>query len=125
MSTEPMTPAETDLERIDGLLADLGTMNRRAAAQTLDEADWLTLARRMRRRLLDLRASLEEAAEPLVLTDAAEAVLVAGEVGRSPQLQALIRRMPALMTARQLAETPGVGSFRFRGSLAVVDGGRS
>ena len=127
MSIEPCLPPETDLERIDGLLADLGTMTRRAANQTLDEDDYRTLARRMRERLKALRASqLDPAAEdaPIELTDAGAAIAAAGRVGRDLDVQGLLRRIPALMTAQQLADRPSVRRARFYGNFAAIDGGR-
>lgn len=126
MSIDPCLPPETDLERIDGLLADLGTMNRRAANHSLEEDDYLTLSRRMRERLKALRASYLEADEPLIeLTDAGEAIAAAGRMGRNPDVQALLRRIPALMTAQQLADRPTVRRARFYGNFAAIDGGRT
>lgn len=130
MSIDPQLPAETDLERIDGVLADLGTLNRRAGSESLTEADYLTLARRMRARLKALRASLTEAEEPPInLTNAGvqavEAIEAAGRIGQDPAVQALLRRIPALMTAQQLAERPSVRRARFYGPFAAIDGGRT
>lgn len=129
MTMEPCLPVETDLERIDGLLADLGTLNRRCGSESLTEADYLTLSRRMRVRLKALRASLIEAEEPPIeLTEvgvgAAEAIAAAGRVGQDPAVQALLRRIPALMTAQQLAARPSVRRARFYGAFAAIDGGR-
>lgn len=124
MSIDPCLPPETDLDRIDGLLADLGTIVRRAGSETLSEEDFRTLASRMRTRLKDLRESLTEEVEPIVLTDATEAIAAAGRLGRDPAVQSLLRRMPALMTARQLATRPPGTSARFYGPFAAIDGGR-
>lgn len=122
MSIEPITPAETDLERIDGLLADLGTITRRAANEALTEEDFRVLSRRMRSRLQALRAEAREA-QPFELTDVAAAIATASQVGQSPELRSLIRRIPGLMTAQQLACHPGVGRARMYGDFAVIDGG--
>lgn len=123
MSTQTIAPAETDLELIDGLLADLGTMTRRAANEALTEEDFATLSRRMRCRLQALRAAAQEA-EPIELTDVAAAIATASQVGQSPELRGLIRRIPGLMTAQQLACHPGVGRARMYGDFAAIDGGR-
>lgn len=126
MSIETCPPAETDLERIDGLLADLGTLNRRAGTENLTEADYRTLAARMRGRLKALRASHLEADEsPIELTDAGAAVAAAGRIGRDPNVQALLRRIPALMTAQQLVDRSSVSHARFYGPFAAIDGGRT
>ena len=130
MTTDPRLPVETDLERIDGVLADLGTLNRRCGSESLTEEDYLTLSRRMRDRLKAVRASLTEAEEPPIeLTeagiDAADAIAAAGRVGQDPEVQALLRRIPALMTAQQLADRPSVRRARFYGNFAAIDGGRT
>jgi hypothetical protein len=126
MTPQPNLTAETDLERIDGVLADLGTIARRAGAETLDEADFRALMMRARLRLKALRASLQvEADVAEAPIDAAQASSLAAEVGRDPGLRELIRRNPGLMTARQLADRPEVSRARTYGPLAVVDGGRA
>lgn len=116
---------ETDLELIDGALADLGSIHRRAAAQTLPEADFRELMTRVRTRLRALRLAHLGGDEPvLVLTDAGAAAAVACAVGQKPEVRALLRRIPALMTAQQLADSPGVSRARFYGPFAAIDGGR-
>lgn len=125
-TADPNIEAETELQLTDRALADLGALHRRAGCETLTEADFRALTTRMRQRLRRLRALHLEALEtegPLELTDAAAAVASAEAAGRSPDVQALLRRIPALMTAQQLADHPEVTRARFHGAFAVVDGG--
>ena len=120
-----LPPHESDLDRIDGALADLGCIVRRAACGTLEEPDFIGLVGRIRERLKALRGALQvEADVAEALIDAAQAKTLAGRVGRDPALRELIRRNPGLMTARQLASNPGVRRARLYGRLAVVDGDR-
>lgn len=129
MTADPTTHDETELELIDGALADLGAIHRRASSQTLPEADFRELMTRVRSRLRVLRAAHLGSDEPaLVLTDAgmsaADAIEAAGVIGQRPEIRELIRRAPGLMTARSLIDNPAVMKARFHGPLAVIDGGR-
>lgn len=117
---------ETELQLIDGALADLGTLDRRARCQTLSEDEYRTLSRRLRDRLKALRAARLDSDEPaILLTDAGMAAAVACAVGQRPEIRELIRRAPALMMASQLADHPGITRVRTYGSFAAIDGGRS
>ncbi len=127
--THDLPEHETELEMIDGALADLGVIHRRAGAATLPEADFRELMTRVRSRLRVLRAVHLGHDEPaLVLTDAgmsaAAAIEAAGAIGQRPEIRELIRRAPGLMTARSLIDNPAVLRARFHGPLAVIDGGR-
>lgn len=116
---------ETELELIDGALGDLGSIHRRAAAGTLPEDDFRALLTRVRKRLKALRAVHLVNDEPGVeLTDAGAAAAVACAVGQKPEIRQLLRRAPALMTARQLAGNPAVSRARFYGPFAAIDGDR-
>lgn len=122
MNTRP----ESELEQIDAALADLGTLHRRAGAQTLTEEDFRGLVRGIRSRLISLRAAaMADEEPPLELTDAGVAAALACNVAQRPEVQRLIRRVPSLMTARNLAAHPGVGRARFHGDFAAIDGGLS
>lgn len=125
MTADHNTETQTELQLIDGCLADLGTLFRRHEAETLTEEDGLALMNRMRRRLKALRSNrLADAGEELELTDAGAAYAAATQVARHPNLQALLRRVPRLMTARNLADHPGVTRARFHGPFAAIDGDR-
>lgn len=117
---------ETELQLIDGALADLGNLDRRARCQTLSEDDYTTLSRRLRDRLKALRAARLDSDEPaILLTDAGMAAAVACAVGQRPEIRELIRRAPALMMASRLADHPEITRVRTYGSFAAIDGGRS
>ena len=79
------TPADVDAEiaLIDLVLADMGTLHRRATAETLSGEDLRQLVNRARLRLKLVRAARQaEAAEaaPIELTDKARAYAAAAEV---------------------------------------------
>lgn len=124
MMTDPTPTDETELEMIDGLLADIGTLQRRAN-HDLTEGEFLTLVNRSRRRLRNLRSARLDDDAPVELTDAGAVVAAAGRVAQSPQLQQLIRRIPELMTAQKLADHPSIKRARFYGPFAAIDGVRT
>lgn len=122
--TDPNThESETELQLIDGCLADVGTLTRRHEAEILTEEEGMALLARLRRRLRTLRLHhLADNGEELELTDAGAAFVAATDVAQHPNLQALLRRIPELMTARNLADHPGISRARFYGPFAAVDG---
>lgn len=123
--TNARIAAETPLELVQHALQDLGHLHRSQDNNTLTEAQYLHLMTNTRERLLQLRVLLSEDGEEIVeLTDAGAAVAAALNVGQSPQVQALIRRMPEVMTARMLAEHPGVSEGRRYGAFVAIEGDR-
>jgi hypothetical protein len=106
------TPADVDaeLQLIDLVLADLGTLHRRATAETLSGEDLRQLVNRARFRLRLVRAAREaEAAEaaPIELTDKAVAYAAAAQVGARPDVLTGIMRRCRLTTGTGLARRLG------------------
>lgn len=102
------TPADVEAEiaLIDLVLADLGTLHRRATAETLIEEDLRQLVNRARYRLKMVRAAREaEASEaaPIELTDKARAYAAAAEVAARPDALASVMRRCGLTTGAGLA----------------------
>lgn len=114
-----------EYDLIQAALADMGTIHRRASAQTLTEEDFRELMARARGHLLDLRELLIGLDEPAVeLTDAGLAALATPP--RRLDARALLSRIPGLMTARQLASPTRIRAVTDRGRrLGVIDGGRA
>ncbi len=124
--TKARIAAETPLELVVHALQDLGHIHRSQEAGTLTEAHYLHLMNDTRERLQLLRSILSGEGEEVVeLTDAGAAVLTALKVGQNPDVQALIRRAPGLMTAQMLADHPGVKTARRYGDFAAIDGDRA
>lgn len=112
---------------IQAALADMGTIHRRASAQTLTEEDFRELMGRARRHLIDLRELLIGLDEPEIeLTDAGRAALANSP--RRLDARALLARIPGLMMGRDVP-SPSTGRMRAvtqRGRcLGVIDGGRA
>ncbi len=126
-----------DLERIEAVLADLGTIVRRAGAETLSEEDFRGFASRARGNLIALRASLRAERETdieagggfeltgLGLTTLGQALSDSADQRRA-SIKALASRIDGLMTGADLARLPqGVTRARVCRTLVVIDGGRS
>lgn len=126
MSNTERLSKETPLELVEHALEDLGAIHRWQQAGTLTEAEYTLLMGDTRDRLKLLRDHLSpEGEEAIELTDAGAAVLAALKVGQDPQTRELIRRMPGLMTARNLAEHgAAAGRGRRYGDFVALDGDR-
>lgn len=96
----------TDLDVINFLLADIGTVVRRRRENTLSDEDFETLMGRSRARLKHLRDQRMVEDLGIELTDAGNAVAQARDLFRQPGVLDLFRRLPGLMTGRELAEKP-------------------
>lgn len=106
------TPADVEAEiaLIDQVLADLGTVHRRATAETLSGEDLRQLVNRARYRLKLVRAAREaEAAEaaPIELTDKARAYVAAAEIAAQPDALTTLMRRCRLTTGTGLARRLG------------------
>ncbi len=113
------TPAdvEAELALIDLLLADMGTLHRRATAETLSGEDLRQLVNRARFRLRLLRAAREAEAlttAPIELTDRARAYCAAAGVAAQPEGLAAIMRRCGLTTGAGLARRQGAEAVRER-----------
>ncbi len=132
-----MSEHTDDLDRIEAVLADLGTIVRRAGAETLSEEEFHGFASRARRNLIALRASLRAERETdieggggfeltgLGLTTLGQALSDSADQRRA-SIKALASRIDGLMTGADLAALPqGTARARVCGTLIVIDGGRS
>lgn len=124
----------TNVELMDAVLADMGAIHRRATNETLNEQDFRQLMSRARWNATALRQRLlDEEEPPIELTDKTQAVILAGKVGRHPHLVGILRRLPGLMTGRELADRglADRGLARLRTvsdgarTLGVVEGGQA
>lgn len=121
--TRPTTPDIPDRDLILGALADLGSIVRQAGTERFEEAAFRRLAGQIRASLHELAARLGDDEPEIELTDASAASAAAQAMAQRPEVAALMRRIPALMTAQQLAGHAGVGRARFHGPFAAIDGG--
>lgn len=117
------TMDEYDL--IQAALADMGTIHRRALAQTLTEEDFRELMSRARGSLMTLRDLLIGLDEPSIeLTDAGRAAVATPR----KDARSLLSRIPGLMTGRQVPP-PAPARMRSvvqgRRRLGVIEGGRA
>jgi hypothetical protein len=118
----------TELELIDGALADIGTIWRRSGEKTLSNADFAELMRRSRQRLLALR-DIALTDEPEVeLTEAGQAMLTARSIAFNPAMIAALKRLPGIRTARQLLDDSDLDDASGRrprvvGGLELIQGG--
>lgn len=130
-----MTPTTTnpaaEIETINLVLADLGTLRRRAHAESLTPDDFEALMGRARERLVGLRAARHAEEMRGYQTEVAQALdtahSLASTIGRDPTIRSLMARLPGLVRASDLARTPrlpkGVNRGRAYGELVVIDGG--
>ena len=112
MSAQPLNlPAcpSDEIELIDRALADVGTIHRRAAAETLSAEEMRQLLDRVRRRLKLVRASrlAEEGSGSIELTDLGRAHASAVELASKPGLLVdLLNQLPSLRRGSDLIEGP-------------------
>jgi hypothetical protein len=102
------TPADVHAEiaLIDLVLADMGTLHRRAVAETLTGEDLRQLVNRARYRLRLVRAARDAEAQedaPIALTDKARAYAAAAEVAGRPDVLTGVMRRAGLTTGTTLA----------------------
>lgn len=119
---------ETREQLVDQLLADNGTIWRRARDQNLTEQDFAELMRRTRQRLQRLREIDQEEDPAFVLTDVGAAAAVAEKVGaslkRKPLSESIMRRL-GVFTGRDLAAQERPNRGRTVNHLMVIDGDRA